>query len=165
MEESLRGRPVDSQPIRPQIASSPQGGPMFATRHAGPCIVIVALAALPACAGHHTYGVSVAPTSNYEIATTNYLEALGFARSPYQRGEVWSMERRHGDSVDHIAMVRGGPAPAMTGFTMPGSGGAAYLPGGAGVSQASPSGGYMSGLTGAGQTGLVLEVRTYRIDK
>jgi hypothetical protein len=137
---------------------------MTARRVARSIVAGAVIAAVGACAGHHTYGVSLPDRTIWGAA--QYLEDEGFHDVAALPGEQLSMERQHGDSVDRVHFIRGGRAPDMAGFTMPGSGGAAYLPGGAGVAQGVSSGGYMTGLSGGGVSGnLVFEIMSYRVDR
>ena len=132
-------------------------------------LLLSAVAMLTACASHR-YGVSVTPRGD-TWGATQYLTSQGFKRASVQSGDVLSMERRHGDSVDHVRVLKGGSSPGMwgsasastTGSSFPGGAGGG-IPISAGASQGSS--GMFAGGSGSGSSGkLTIEIASYRVDR
>ena len=137
---------------------------MSAKNHVRFGLLCLASAALAGCA-NHTYGVSVTPSAGV-LPASQYLTSQGFTSSGFQRGDVLSMQRRHGDSLDHVRIFRGGPSPGLPAWSSSGSGYAGGSGAAIPISAASSSGGmYSPGSPGGSSGKLTIEIATYRIDR
>jgi len=126
-------------------------------------IALFGLMVLAGCT-YHSYGLTVEPMGSV-WAAEKFLAGHGFAEAAYSAGDELSMERRRGDSVDHVRVFRGGGSPGvMSGATLAGSGNGVYARNG--ISQAAPvvsSGFYSPAVRGPSRL-LTLEMTTYKVD-